>query len=377
VPDIREDAEDLLCSGSEGVLSADMGRGIWSLAQEAKQHKPVRELLEKYRPDRVLEKLRAEPGAKEFVEQLDRFLAKHGHRALKEFELQSVRWEENSAPVLGMARNYMLVDSDPSRHEEKVNQTRARLEMEIRKELEKYPLERTLRLRWRFIRHIKERARYFTKQRENSRFYHIMAFYMVRKKILKVEADLMRQGKLKCKGDIFFLERQELAQLRAGRFDWLDVEERIRDRRVEHIRLSKMVPPKTIGVKIKEKPQIDKTTTEDACVLRGQSASPGNCEGIAHVIIDPSIDIELKPGEILIAPYTDPAWTPLFLTAGAAVVEVGSYLSHAGTVAREFGMPCVVDVSDCTRRIHSGVRVKVDGDHGVVRLEEDDGGKDS
>jgi pyruvate,water dikinase len=86
------------------------------------------------------------------------------------------------------------------------------------------------------------------------------------------------------------------------------------------------------------------------------------------VILDPSIDIELKPGEILIAPYTDPAWTPLFLTAGAAVIEIGSYLSHAGTVAREFGMPCVVDLKDCTKLIHTGVRVQVDGDRGVVRL---------
>ena len=76
----------------------------------------------------------------------------------------------------------------------------------------------------------------------------------------------------------------------------------------------------------------------------------------------------LETGEILVAPYTDPAWTPLFLTAGAAVVEVGSYLSHAGTVAREFGMPCVVDLPDCTRRIQTGWRLAVDGDSGKVRV---------
>jgi phosphoenolpyruvate synthase/pyruvate phosphate dikinase len=89
---------------------------------------------------------------------------------------------------------------------------------------------------------------------------------------------------------------------------------------------------------------------------------------MARVILDPSTDIELRPGEVLVAPYTDPAWTPLFLTAGAAVVEVGSYLSHAGTVAREFGMPCVVDVTGATRLIRNGERVAVDGDRGIVRL---------
>ena len=102
--------------------------------------------------------------------------------------------------------------------------------------------------------------------------------------------------------------------------------------------------------------------------LHGQSASPGRYQGVARVILDPAVDATLQPGEVLVAPYTDPAWTPLFLTAGAAVVEVGSYLSHAGTVAREFGMPCVVDVPDCTRRIQTGMRVDVDGGRGVVRI---------
>ena len=74
----------------------------------------------------------------------------------------------------------------------------------------------------------------------------------------------------------------------------------------------------------------------------------------------------LKAGEVLVAPYTDPAWTPLFLTAGAAVVGTGSYLSHAGTIAREYGMPCVVDVPECTSLIRSGDLVSIDGTHGKV-----------
>jgi pyruvate,water dikinase len=84
--------------------------------------------------------------------------------------------------------------------------------------------------------------------------------------------------------------------------------------------------------------------------------------------MDPATDAEIKPGEILVAPYTDPAWTPLFLTANAAVIEVGSYLSHAGTIAREYGMPCVVDVLGCTSRIASGDLIQVDGGSGTVTL---------
>ena len=84
--------------------------------------------------------------------------------------------------------------------------------------------------------------------------------------------------------------------------------------------------------------------------------------------MDPATDNEIEPGEILIAPYTDPAWTPLFLTANAAVIEVGSYLSHAGTIAREYGMPCVVDVANCTSKITTGTRISVDGSRGKVTI---------
>ena len=162
--------------------------------------------------------------------------------------------------------------------------------------------------------------------------------------------------------------------MQAGKIGWRDVEDRIRERRLEYIRWSKILPPKAIGIKMQERPYPKEPAAGDGTTFRGQSASPGKYEGVARVILNPSVDIELKPGEILVAPYTDPAWTPLFLTAGAAVVEVGSFLSHAGTVAREYGLPCVVDVPDCTRRIHTGVQLRVDGDIGTVRiLSEDEG----
>ncbi|MDY6851790.1 MAG: PEP/pyruvate-binding domain-containing protein, partial [Thermodesulfobacteriota bacterium] len=334
VPDAPEDAEALLCSGTKGVLSTEMGREIWDLAKEAKRCGPVRELLAKHKPENILAELKAEPEAKDFLDQLECFLARHGHRALKELELRSVRWEENPAPVLGMIRNYLLVESDPTAHEKKMDQARADLKASIRKKLDKYPFEQTFKFRWRLLDFLAEQAKYFAKMRENSRFYHIMAFYIVRKKILGLETEFLEKGKLKCKDDIFFLSWDELIKMQSGDLDWVGVEEKIRARRMEHIRLSKMVPPKTIGVKPPEEPLDDEDGDKEA--FQGQSASPGKYKGVAHVILDPSVDIELKPGEILVAPYTDPAWTPLFLTAGAAVVEVGSYLSHAGTVAREF-----------------------------------------
>ena len=365
--DLRPDAEVLLGSGSEGVLSAEMGRGIWALAQEARRSERVRAILLGRAPERILAELKQEREARAFLDHLERFLTENGHRAVKEFELRSVRWEEDPAPVLGMVRNYLSIDAGPEAQDRKAREARADLIRELRERLTALPLERLLGLRFRLIRFAAERVRYFFKLRENSRFYHIMGFGVVRKKVLRIEQDLMQKGKLKCKDDIFFLRAAEIAAMQASRLGWRDVEDRIRERRIEHIRLCKMGPPKTVGLELEGQASVG-STAADGALLTGQCASPGRYQGRARVILDPSIDAHLEPGEVLIAPYTDPAWTPLFLTAGAAVVEIGSYLSHAGTVAREFGMPCVVDVAEATQRIRTGDRVAVDGDLGSVRL---------
>jgi phosphohistidine swiveling domain-containing protein len=364
-PAAGADAVALLCSGTDGVLSAEMGRAVAALARDAKGSSKVAELLLQHPPEEALVRLREEPAAREFVERLDGFLAVHGHRAIREFELSSARWEDNPAQVLGMVRNYLLSESDPLAHAEKAARARSLLEAEIRGRLAARPLERSLRLRWRLIELAAGRARYYFKLRENSRFYHIMAVGTVRKKVLRVEKELLAQGRLRCRDDIFFLRFREIEALQEGGLGWLDVEDRVRERRMEHVRLAKMTPPRTFGIE-RLPPAAAEPGGGDR--LQGQCASPGRFEGVARVILDPSVDAALLPGEVLVAPYTDPAWTPLFLTAGAAVVEVGSYLSHAGTVAREYGMPCVVDVADCTRRIPTGARVEVDGDRGTVRI---------
>ncbi|HWP37437.1 MAG TPA: PEP/pyruvate-binding domain-containing protein, partial [Gemmatimonadales bacterium] len=358
----------LLCSGSEGVLSAEMGREVARLARRARRSTAVQDILLRVEPEEARARLAAEPAAKEFLEQLAAFLAVHGHRAIKEFELAAPRWEEDPAPVLGMIRNHLLAEQDPVDHGAYARAARERLESDIRTALDRLPLERALGLRRRLIELAAGRARYYLRLRENSRFYHIMGFGAVRKKILAVEGELLRAKKLRCRDDVFFLTWDEVDALRSDRLQWPDVEDRIRARRLEHVRLAKLRPPRTIGIQLRQ------PSPENGHVLRGHGASPGHYEGTARVILDPSANALLHPGEILVAPYTDPAWTPLFLTAGAAVVEVGSYLSHAGTVAREYGMPCVVDVPDCTERISTGARLAVDGDRGLVRVLEGGGG---
>jgi pyruvate,water dikinase len=103
-------------------------------------------------------------------------------------------------------------------------------------------------------------------------------------------------------------------------------------------------------------------------VLTGMSGAPGSYTGRARVILDPADPFALEPGEVLVAPITDPAWTPLFVPAGAVIVNVGALVSHAVIVSRELGIPCVVSVTDATDRIPDGAVVTVDGASATVTV---------
>ena len=103
-------------------------------------------------------------------------------------------------------------------------------------------------------------------------------------------------------------------------------------------------------------------------VLKGDGGSAGVARGRARIVLDPSDARGLNPGDILVAPMTDPAWTPLFLPASAVVVNVGALMSHAVIVSRELGIPCVVAVAGATERIADGAMLEVDGTAGTVTV---------
>jgi pyruvate,water dikinase len=103
-------------------------------------------------------------------------------------------------------------------------------------------------------------------------------------------------------------------------------------------------------------------------VLAGFPGCPGQVTGVARVIVDPIDPTALEPGDILVAPITDPSWTPLFVSAGGVIVDVGAAQSHAMIVSRELGIPCVPSVTNATRRIPDGATVTVNGDAGTVTI---------
>ena len=103
-------------------------------------------------------------------------------------------------------------------------------------------------------------------------------------------------------------------------------------------------------------------------VIKGVAASPGVASGVACILHGPEDFSQMKPGDVLVAPITTPAWTPLFAMASAIVTDVGGPLSHGSIVAREYGIPAVLGTGVATRRLHNGDLIEVNGTEGKVQI---------
>ena len=173
--------------------------------------------------------------------------------------------------------------------------------------------------------------------------------------------------------DFGFLTQAEWEQLLAGG-DTAALTEAVRERRAEYQHLQSLVPPfvfvgRTDGPDTWERfDAASQTKLGVGDTIAGMPGCAGSVEGIAKIVLDSNDPTALEPGDILVAPITDPSWTPLFVPAGGVVVDVGAPMSHAIIVSRELGIPCVISATGATRAIPHGARVRVDGDTGTVTV---------
>jgi pyruvate,water dikinase len=201
--------------------------------------------------------------------------------------------------------------------------------------------------------------------RETHKDYLVRVLAHVRAQLAVVGAELADAGRLAQPEDVFFLDLVQVRAALAGA-DFRavvtqrreDYERELRRRQVPRIMLSDGSLPEALAT-------ADRSSADGQ--LTGTPASAGTVTAPARVVLDP-VGAQLEPGEILVAPSTDPGWTPLFLTAGGLVMEMGGANSHGAVVAREYGIPAVVGVPDATLRITTGQRITVHGATGLVEL---------
>lgn len=188
---------------------------------------------------------------------------------------------------------------------------------------------------------------------------------LISKKALLEEANLLVQkGHLAEVKDVFYVGFWDLYKAIQNKESLIGL---VEQRKEDYRRFRKLTPPRVLtsdGEEIQAGYQ-RKNLPESA--LAGMPVSSGVIEGVAKVIIDPS-NASINKGEILVAPFTDPGWTPLFINAAGLVMEVGGLLTHGTVVAREYGIPAVVGITDATKKIKTGQKIRVDGTAGFVEV---------
>lgn len=329
-------------------VTTEMDLALWRLA--------VRLRADGVTPERLAE--RPLPPVAE--QGLAEFLKRYGHRAVAEIDLGLPRWSEDPTHVIGVLANY-LRRGDPDLAPDKLFERGAREATQTIDAL----VSRAGGVRGRLVRFALGRTRALGGIRELPKFAMVLVLAAVRRQLATVGNELAALGTVAEPSDIFFLTLVEARTALDGVDQRALVAERreaygmeLRRRHVPRVLLSDGTEPEAVA---------HRTPGGDG--LSGTPASAGIVTGIARVVLDP-VGAHLEPGEILVAPSTDPGWTPLFLTSGGLVMEMGGANSHGAVVAREYGIPAVVGVPGAIERITTGQRITVDGTTGTVSIDD-------
>jgi len=338
--------------------TTEMDLALWDIARAARDDPASREALGSRTPAELSAQYRAGALPPSLQRRMTAFLERYGHRAIAEIDLGLKRWSEDPAHLLGAIANYLRIGDDATAPD--LQFARGAREAEAMIDTLASRLHGPRRAVLRFLL---GRVRLLSGLREQPKFQIMRVFALGRALIAPVGAELAERGLLEAADDAFFLTLPELRRAVGGD----DLRGTVVARRGLYRREQgrRHVPRVLLSDGTDAETEVA-TPTDGA--IRGTPASPGIARGTAHVIRSP-VGARLEPGEVLVAPSTDPGWTPLFLTAGALVMEMGGMMSHGAVVAREYGIPAVVGVPDATGRIATGDQVTVDGSAGTVARE--------
>ncbi|WP_101790456.1 PEP/pyruvate-binding domain-containing protein [Nonomuraea indica] len=354
-----EEELDVVLGGMPHNVTTEMDLALWRIAVNARAHRdlflgsPPEELATRHLQGEL-----PDIG-------MSGFLDRYGMRAAAEIDVGMPRWAEDPAPLFATIANYLRVDDPEQAPDRRFGRAAERAERMV--ETLSRRARRARPVRGRLATFFMRRSRELTGLREIGKFAWLPAIQAARRQLLLIGDDLVSGGLLERADDIMFLD---LFEARAAVHDRADHRGLVAARRGEYER--ELRRPTVPGALLSDGTDVEALAPRgpvEAGVLTGMAGAAGRATGRARVIRDPA-GAYIEPGEILVAPTTDPGWTPLFLTTAGLVTETGSPVAHGPTVAREYGIPAVICVRDATREIETGQLITIDGAAGTVRIEE-------
>ena len=355
-----------LITGLSDVRTAQPTLELWKLGRTALEDPQVTAAVTQSNPDDIPNRLQATEPGRNFWGRVQEFLARYHYMAPIDEDLSEPRWDEDPSFVLSTLQAYALADEsmDPIRRLEAQRQVRRKTERRV---LE--ILSRSWRRLWPFGRRsfIKQLrlVRRYVWWREETRVIASRAFYQCRRFYKELGYRWAERGILDEPDHIFCLRWPPIRAVLVGEAP----AGRLRDRVAGYLHLKtcyrNFEPPSVIGVGA----SIRKLNVRPGQRLfEGVPCSSGRVDAVARVVQNLEEARALQRGEILVARYTNPGWTPLFNLAGGIVIEEGGLLSHGAVVAREYGIPAVLRIEGATKIFHTGQRLRMDGSAGTVEI---------
>ncbi|MGV8121071.1 MAG: PEP/pyruvate-binding domain-containing protein [Candidatus Xenobiia bacterium LiM19] len=351
-----------LMVGSGSIVSADPGIALSELATIIHSNPELEAIVRTEECFASLNtSIRDLQGADRFLACWNDFMERYGHHSIGEFEFYNPRWSETPDYVLSLVKGYVerielndTLDDYRKRAREcgkLAEECRARLGNPVKRMIFSFFLNRA-------ARGLALRERYKSETIRQIAFMRILYRSLGR--------DFVSRGILEMADDIFFLESEELEPLNNGSAAF-NVKEIIAQRRKEYEKNREHMSYPVIIASGSEMTYLP-YDADGAELMTGLGVSAGRARGPARVILQSTADGRILPGEILVIPFADPGWSPYFFASAGIVVDMGGMLSHASIIAREYGIPAVVNVGHATGIIRTGQIVEVDGNSGIVRI---------
>ncbi|MGJ7904489.1 PEP/pyruvate-binding domain-containing protein [Lysobacter sp. 1R34A] len=350
-----------LMAGGESSVTAQQGYELIALAQVAAADEAASSWLRSDGRDSAQWSAQL-PQSSAFRREFAGFLERYGHRAVAESYLRQPRWREQPAYLLDMVASLIGRDAEALRQRQREISAQAWQRVSGCTPVWLRPL----------IRHLARSATVDCNHREAARSALMAYFEAIRRVAMKLGERLSGDGGFAEPDEVFDLTAEELCAVAEGRLGLRQAKARADERRATRLAWAATVEPEVV---IEHGELAAAATANHAAAMQdgdgafwtGTPIGAGRASGRARIVRDPREAGALESGDVLVAPSTDPAWTPLFLKAGALVMETGGYLSHGAIVAREFGIPAVANLPGILGALSEGERVEVDGHRGRVR----------
>ncbi|WGV57388.1 phosphoenolpyruvate synthase [Brevibacillus brevis] len=359
----EKNVADTLSLSVPNNVTSEMGMELLDVADVIRPYPEIIEYLQQVMDDNFLDELVQFEGGQQVRDAIAAYLDKYGMRCAGEIDITRTRWSEKPSILVPMILSN-IKNLEPGASKRKFEQGRQealKKEQDLLTRLKQLP---GAEQKAEETKQIIDLIRNFLGYREYPKYDIVNRYFIYKQALLKEAEQLVQANVLYEKEDIYYLAFEELQEVvRTNKLDY----QIINKRKDEYKSYEKLTPPRVITSDGEIITGQYKRENIPAAAIVGLAVSSGVVEGRARVILN-MVEADLEDGDILVTAFTDPSWTPLFLSIKGLVTEVGGLMTHGAVIAREYGLPAVVGVENATKRIKDGQRIRVHGTEGYIEL---------